>query len=120
MSASQGLAVPQKLRYCVILIKGGNNASGAHRRGRIGKLRPMQYATSNRTSLDSIESLEHSTTKAVASSRAKRILGRHSSPTRKPKASRNVPYPCLSTHVRNYGDVFRLGCRSQPLGGDLG
>jgi hypothetical protein len=26
----------------------------------------------------------------------------------------------LSTHVRNYGDVFRLGCRSQPLGGDLG
>ena len=27
---------------------------------------------------------------------------------------------CLSTHVRNYGDVFRSGCRSQPLDGDLG
>jgi len=26
----------------------------------------------------------------------------------------------LSTRVRNYGDVFRLGCRGQSLGGDLG
>jgi hypothetical protein len=26
----------------------------------------------------------------------------------------------LSTDVRNYGDVFRSGCRSQSCGGDLG
>ena len=29
-------------------------------------------------------------------------------------------HPLLSTHVRNYGDVFRLSCWGQSLGGDLG
>src|SRR5450432_2583706 len=32
----------------------------------------------------------------------------------------NTSFAKLSTHVRNYGDVFPSGCRSQPFGGDLG
>jgi hypothetical protein len=39
---------------------------------------------------------------------------------RRASASRFDEKSGLSTPVRNYGDVFRLGGRSQPFGGELG